>query len=153
SPSLRRVCARRSRTWFECPVEESAMTMEVREMLGNVAIHPTAYGVGRRSDPGRAHAIASFVRDQELARTALGAVQERDARHGGIVGASAALQAVLDRARKVAPTESTVLVTGETGTGKELLARAIHAGSRRAAGPFMSVHCAAIPQTLIASEL
>ena len=63
------------------------------------------------------------------------------------------LQAVLARARKVAPTEATVLVTGETGTGKELLARAIHTWSRRADGPFVSVNCAAIPQTLIASEL
>src|SRR5262249_33097570 len=70
-----------------------------------------------------------------------------------IVGACHVLGAVLDRARKAAPTESTVLVTGETGTGKELLARAIHAWSRRADGPFTSVNCAAIPQTLIASEL
>jgi transcriptional regulator with GAF, ATPase, and Fis domain len=70
-----------------------------------------------------------------------------------LVGASSALQAVMTRARKVAPTESTVLITGETGTGKELLARAIHKGSRRAEGPFVSVNCAAIPQTLIASEL
>ena len=70
-----------------------------------------------------------------------------------IVGQAEPLRRVIDRARKVAPTESTVLVTGETGTGKELLARAIHSWSRRAGGPFVSVNCAAIPQTLIASEL
>src|SRR5262245_5733241 len=79
-------------------------------------------------------------------------VDER-AEFEGLVGSSPALQAVLRRARKVAATEATVLVTGETGTGKELLARAIHRWSPRAGGPFVSVNCAAIPHALIASEL
>ena len=70
-----------------------------------------------------------------------------------IVAHSAALRAVLGRVAKVAPTESTVLITGETGTGKELIARAIHKRSRRAGRAFVSVNCAAIPQTLITSEL
>lgn len=70
-----------------------------------------------------------------------------------IVGASPALQAVLARVAKVAPSDSTVLVTGETGTGKELIARAIHRRSPRAARAFVSVNCAAIPRDLIASEL
>ena len=70
-----------------------------------------------------------------------------------IVGESPALQAVLTRVAKVGPTDSTVLVTGETGTGKELIARAIHKRSRRAARAFVSVNCAAIPPSLIASEL
>ncbi len=70
-----------------------------------------------------------------------------------IVGSSAALQAVLSHVSKVAPTDSTVLVTGETGTGKELVARAIHKRSHRSSRAFVSVNCAAIPRDLIASEL
>jgi PAS domain S-box-containing protein len=70
-----------------------------------------------------------------------------------IVGASPALQTVLSRISKVAPAPSTVLITGETGTGKELIARAVHRRSQRCSRPFVSVNCAAIPRDLIASEL
>ena len=70
-----------------------------------------------------------------------------------IVGTSPALRGVLSRVSKVAPTDSTVLITGETGTGKELIARAIHRRSRRSSRAFVSVNCAAIPRDLIASEL
>jgi formate hydrogenlyase transcriptional activator len=70
-----------------------------------------------------------------------------------IVGSSEALRAVLNQIAKVAPSDSTVLIQGETGTGKELVARAIHSRSRRASRAFIRVNCAAIPQSLIASEL
>src|SRR6266446_6423900 len=70
-----------------------------------------------------------------------------------IVGSSPALKTVLSSIVKVAPTDSTVLITGETGTGKEVIARAIHKGSQRAGQAFISVNCASIPSSLIASEL
>ena len=70
-----------------------------------------------------------------------------------IVGASSALQGVLSRLMKVAPTDSSVLVNGETGTGKELVARAIHKRSRRSQRAFVSVNCAALAPSLISSEL
>jgi formate hydrogenlyase transcriptional activator len=70
-----------------------------------------------------------------------------------IVGSSAALRKVLAQVTRVAPVDSTVLILGETGTGKELIARAIHKRSKRSARAFVRVNCASIPQSLIASEL
>jgi PAS domain S-box-containing protein len=70
-----------------------------------------------------------------------------------IIGSSQPLQKVLVQVAKVAATDSTVLILGETGTGKELIARAIHKRSKRSAAPFIRVNCSAIPQSLIASEL
>jgi DNA-binding NtrC family response regulator len=70
-----------------------------------------------------------------------------------IVGRSPALAAAVELAQRVAPMRSTVLLTGETGTGKELVAGLIHASSARADGPFVKVNCAALPETLLESEL
>src|SRR5262249_34459307 len=78
---------------------------------------------------------------------------DRDSMSGDIVGSSEVLRKVLRQVAKVAPSDSTVLILGETGTGKELIARAIHNRSNRAERAFMGVNCAAIPTSLIAAEL
>jgi transcriptional regulator with GAF, ATPase, and Fis domain len=70
-----------------------------------------------------------------------------------IIGKAPNFAAAVDDARKVAPTDTTVLLSGETGTGKEVLARAIHHASARADGPFVALNCAALPETLVESEL
>jgi formate hydrogenlyase transcriptional activator len=79
--------------------------------------------------------------------------QDNQNRFQGIVGASAALRGVLDQIQTVAPTDATVLIEGETGTGKELIAHAIHTNSQRRDRPFVKLNCAAIPLGLLESEL
>src|SRR5512136_872651 len=100
--------------------------------------------------------VASLERRaQTLERSLKSARSELHQRYGfdQILGRSPVLREALTRAAQVAPTETTVLLTGESGTGKELVARAIHYASRRADGPFVAVNCAALPDTLLESEL
>ncbi|MBH3341911.1 sigma-54-dependent Fis family transcriptional regulator [Pseudomonas mendocina] len=110
-------------------------------------------------------AVARILRDRQQASNAP-APAANSARSGnaektadnangeiGIIGSCAAMQELYSKIRKVAPTDSNVLVQGESGTGKELVARALHNLSRRAKAPLISVNCAAIPETLIESEL
>ena len=100
--------------------------------------------------------IDDRVRAEERTRNENLALREqidRDSMFEDIVGSSEALRKVLRQVEKVASSDSTVLVLGETGTGKELIARAIHKRSRRAERAFIGVNCAAIPPSLIASEL
>jgi DNA-binding NtrC family response regulator len=94
--------------------------------------------------------------EDQRARTGLRyLLSERDAEfnHYGLIGKSRAIRDVITRAELVAESKSTVLVTGETGTGKELVARAIHARSAQRGMPLIKVNCAAIPETLLESEL
>jgi DNA-binding NtrC family response regulator len=100
--------------------------------------------------------LARRALEDQRARTGLRyLLSERDAEfnHYGIIGKSRAILDVIARAELVAESKSTVLVTGETGTGKELVARAIHARSAQRAMPMIKVNCAAIPETLLESEL
>ncbi len=100
--------------------------------------------------------IDDRVRAEERTRNENVALREqidRDSMFEDIVGSSEALRKVLRQVAKVAPSDSTVLILGETGTGKELIARAIHKRSNRAERAFFAVNCAAIPASLIASEL
>ena len=90
-----------------------------------------------------------LVRENTELRAAL---QERH-RIEGIIGESGQMQEVLDLVRRVAPSDATVLLRGESGTGKELIAKAIHYASARRNGPLVKVNCAALPETLLESEL
>ena len=92
--------------------------------------------------------IRSLTKESEYLREELKSLTES----GGIIGESEALMRVLNDVKKVAPTQATVLISGETGTGKELIARSIHSLSPRAEEPFIKVNCPAIPSNLIESE-
>lgn len=108
-------------------------------------------------------AVARILRDfQEARRNPPSEAPSKSAGKGngaaaegeiGIIGSCAAMQDLYGKIRKVAPTDSNVLIQGESGTGKELVARALHNLSKRAKAPLISVNCAAIPETLIESEL
>jgi DNA-binding NtrC family response regulator len=89
-----------------------------------------------------------FIENRELRETLQGRYSIE-----GIIGESGPMLDVLSLVRRVAPSEATVLIRGESGTGKELIANAIHFGSQRAGGPLVKVNCAALPETLLESEL
>ena len=96
----------------------------------------------------KARLIDRFRQDRDKYKA-----QAEDQRFGDLVGSSPAMLDVFARVRKVAPTDVSVLIAGETGTGKELIAREMHRRSNRAKGPFVAINCGAIPETLMESEL
>ncbi len=145
--------------------EVSGLELEMRRKDGSplwvsLWMHPML------DESGAVHAVHSIwvdVTDRVLAEAERGRLRDQNLylqeeiksvhNFDEIVGRSPALLAVLDKVSRVAPTDATVLICGETGTGKELIARAIHSNSRRAAKPLIKVNCAALPAGLIESEL
>jgi formate hydrogenlyase transcriptional activator len=103
--------------------------------------------------PAINHNVCFEIEDAASAKIALDNGELRGSGLRRIVGNSAALQRVLRLVHVVAPTDATVLIQGETGTGKELIAEAVHRSSDRSSGPFVKVNCAAIPSGLLESEL
>src|SRR6266850_2245809 len=103
--------------------------------------------------PAVNHIASIEIKDAPLAKLGLDSEQLYGSGLPRIVGTSDALRRVLAMVRVVAPTDATVLINGETGTGKELIAQAIHKCSSRSNGPFVKVNCAAIPVGLLESEL
>ncbi|MDX1605721.1 MAG: sigma 54-interacting transcriptional regulator, partial [Candidatus Competibacterales bacterium] len=101
------------------------------------------------------HSIHRILEKDRLQRqnAALKSDLQRSYPVSGIIGDCTAMQRVFEHIRKIAPTDSTVLILGESGTGKELVARALHENSARRDEPLIAVNCAAIPESLIESEL
>jgi len=131
---------------------------EIVAMLHAEHIHLPIVAYGINADPARAvAAIKAGAREfltlpPDPQAIALVLATLADARRD-LISVDPAMAGVLDLARRFAPSDASVLITGESGTGKEVVARFVHRESRRAAGPFVSVNCAAIPDNLLESEL
>jgi transcriptional regulator with GAF, ATPase, and Fis domain len=138
--------AHREPRWFDSSDEEIARAVALQLALS--VQH-------QRLAEEQKRVAATEYRAQKLERRVQSLVGQLEQRFGFdcILGRSSELRAALDKAARVAPTETTVLVTGESGTGKELVAQAIHSSSPRREGPFVALNCAAIPESLLESEL
>jgi formate hydrogenlyase transcriptional activator len=120
--------------------DEVRVLEDVARPVGVAVANAFAYEEIRR--------LRALVEEQNVALQ-----EEIQTATGGIIGSSRALSGALERVARVAATDATVLITGETGTGKDLIARAIHAASPRAKQPLIKVNCAVLPDGLVASEL
>jgi two-component system response regulator AtoC len=140
----------------------SGLDLQQELVKGNVRV-PIIFLTGHGDIPMSVRAIQAGALDfltkpvdvdQLLGAIERGITQDHGAvRSGGVIGTSPSWRGVLAQAAKVAPAETTVLLTGESGTGKEVVAHMIHRGSRRAEGPFVALNCAALPEALLESEL
>jgi transcriptional regulator with GAF, ATPase, and Fis domain len=125
------------------------------EVAAGIAVHVVVAIQHQRlaEEQRRLAAVEGRARQLEQRVARLRGALSDQYRFDRIIGEAPAFREALDQAARVAPAETTVLLTGESGTGKELVARAVHYASRRAEGPFVAVNCAALPETLIESEL
>jgi transcriptional regulator with GAF, ATPase, and Fis domain/2-polyprenyl-6-methoxyphenol hydroxylase-like FAD-dependent oxidoreductase len=148
------LCDQRKRNWYDVDLESvvdqaqklETTSAEMRRFLQTANWAQVAVSLRRRAPQRAAHqSVQAFTYQSPL--------PEESEPMGEMVGESPAFQSMLEDALNVAPTDATVLLRGETGTGKELLAYAIHQHSARSLGPFVIVNCAALPPSLIESEL
>ncbi len=128
--------------------EDVDFGLRVADQVALAFSHQRLAEEARKAEEARREAI----RLEERVRALADELESRDG-FGRVVGSSPAWRAVLVQASKVAPTETTVLLTGESGTGKEVVARAVHRASARSSGPFVALNCAALPEQLLESEL
>jgi DNA-binding NtrC family response regulator len=139
------------------PIQVVVITGSLARNAGLEAVKRGAYGFFEKplNGPEVLHIVnqAARMRHLEIENRRLREELIRSQGFKDLLGASQALEKIVKQARSVAATTATVLLVGENGTGKEMLARAIHAESPRAEGPFVGVSCAALPETLIESEL
>jgi len=126
--------------------------LEIAQAVGAALVVAVQHQRLAEEQQRAALAQASAQQLEQRVRTLRGALEERFG-FDAILGRAPAFLTALSEAKKVAPTDTTVLLTGASGTGKEVLARAIHQASARGDGPFIAINCAALPETLIESEL
>jgi transcriptional regulator with GAF, ATPase, and Fis domain len=136
----------RERVWPDAVVNRMRVFVE---MIGNAVARTRAEEAARKALDEVERLRKQLQRENTYLQQEIKAVRGR----AGLIGDSPALRHVLEQVKQVATTDSTVLLTGETGTGKEILAATIHERSLRASKPIVKVNCAAIPETLIESEL